>query len=202
MRPSIRSTARSSALIAACRSLTLLAACSSLTLLAACGSSDAAPKRAKSAEGTKEAEPAPATAAENSAGWAHYGAPFAATQTVSAATLLADPAKYAGQTVQVTGRVVDVCSKAGCWMVVAEGDRSMRVLMKDHGFSVDKQGAGSDCKVEGVVEAKEIDPATVQHFAEESAKPEAMPEKGASGVIYQLVASGVEMKRPSPPAGG
>jgi len=202
MRPSIRSTARSLALIAACGSLTLLSACASLTLLSACGSSDAAPKRAKSAEGSKEAEPAPATAAENSAGWAHYGAPFAATQTVSAATLLADPAKYAGQTVQVTGRVVDVCSKAGCWMVVAEGDRSMRVLMKDHAFSVDKQGAGSDCKVEGVVEAKEIDPATVQHFAEESAKPEAMPEKGASGVIYQLVASGVEMKRPSPPVGG
>lgn len=157
-------------------------------LLAACGSSTAAPKRDK----------APAEAAEPAAGWAHYGAPFTAAVTVSAAELLADPAKYAGQTVQVTGRVADVCTKAGCWMVVAEGDRSMRVLMKDHAFSVDKQGAGSDAKVEGVVEAKELDPATVKHFEEESAKPEAMPERGVqSGVIYQLVASGVAMKRPA-----
>ena len=173
------------------RTMSALAALS-FVLLAACGRSDAAPK-AKQA-----AAPAAGASAE---GWAHYGAPFAATVQVSAAELLADPAKYAGQTVQVTGRVADVCSQAGCWMVVAEGDKSMRVLMKDHAFSVDKQGAGSDCKVEGLVEAKAIDPETVKHFESESRKPDAMPEKGVtSGMIYQLVASGVEMKRPA--AGG
>ena len=84
-------------------------------------------------------------------------------------------------------------------MVISEGDKSMRVLMKDHSFAVDKQGAGSDCTVEGLIEAKEIDPATVQHFAEESRKPEAMPEKGVtSGKVNQVQATGVALRKPAP----
>ncbi|MBL8616806.1 MAG: DUF4920 domain-containing protein [Deltaproteobacteria bacterium] len=138
------------------------------------------------------------TAAPAASDWAHYGAPFAATAKVSAAELLADPARFEGQTLQISGRVADVCSKAGCWMVISEGDKSMRVLMKDHSFAVDKQGAGNDCMVEGTIEAKEVDPATVQHFAEESRKPEAMPEKGVtSGKIYQVQATGVAMRKPA-----
>ena len=141
-------------------------------------------------------EAAPAASAE--AAWTHYGAPFSATTKVSAADLLANPAQFEGQTLQITGRVADVCSKAGCWMVISEGDKSIRVLMKDHSFAVDKQGAGSDCTVEGTIEAKAVDPATVQHFAEESRKPEVMPENGVKdGKIYQVQATGVAMRKAS-----
>lgn len=168
------------------RTLIAVAVCISL---AACKGVDPAPAAAPAG-----APSAPAAAAD----WAHYGAPFAATTKVSAAELLADPARFEGQTLQISGRVADVCSKAGCWMVISEGDKSMRVLMKDHSFAVDKQGAGSDCMVEGTIEAKEIDPATVQHFAEESRKPEAMPEKGVtSGKVYQVQATGVAMRKPA-----
>jgi hypothetical protein len=71
----------------------------------------------------------------------------------------------------------------------------MRVLMKDHAFSVDKQGAGRTCRVEGVVTAKELDPETVAHFASESRNTGVMPEKGktAGTKVYELVASGVAM---------
>jgi hypothetical protein len=143
------------------------------------------------------AEP-PAAAPAAPGAWAHYGAPFSATTSVTAAELLADPARFEGQTVKVSGRVADVCSKAGCWMVVAEGDRTMRVLMKDHAFSVDKQGAGSDCEIEGMVEGKAVDPETVAHFESESRNPGVMPEKGAEAgsKVYQLVASGVAMRKP------
>jgi len=168
------------------RTLIALAACFSL---AACKGVSPAPAAAP-----ESAAPAAAAPGE----WAHYGAPFGASAKVSAAELLADPGRFEGQTVQITGRVADVCSKAGCWMVISEGDKSMRVLMKDHSFAVDKQGAGSDCTVEGLIEAKEIDPATVQHFAEESRKPEAMPEKGVtSGKVYQVQATGVALRKPA-----
>ena len=138
--------------------------------------------------------PAPAPAA---AGWTDYGTPFSTDTTVTpAADLLARPADFVGKSVRVEGRVADVCQKMGCWMVIAEGDQSMRVLMKDHAFSVDKQGAGSTCLVDGVVEAKPIDPKTVEHFESESADGAVIPEKQAkSDVVYQLVAAGVRLKK-------
>lgn len=139
------------------------------------------------------AEPAPAAAM--AADWTHYGAPFALTEVKTAAEVLGSPAQFADQTVLVEGKVTDVCQKAGCWMVITDDQSTMRVLMKDHSFSVDKGGTGAHCRVEGQIVAKEVDPEEVAHFASESADAENMPEHAAKdNVIYQLVATGVSMK--------
>jgi len=128
-------------------------------------------------------------------GWASYGAPIADGPSLAAKDLLADPSLHVGKSVVVEGRVADVCAKAGCWMVIAEGDRTMRVRMKDHDFAVAKDGAGSDCRVAGDVVAVKIDPDTVAHYEGESRKPEIMPEKTAkAGVIYEIVATGVAFR--------
>lgn len=141
-----------------------------------------------------EAKPAAADAD----GWQTYGTVKTGDQTiVKAADLLADPAKFVDQQVRIEGRVADVCQKKGCWMVIADGDKSMRVLMKDHAFSVDKQGAGSTCQVDGVVVAEKKDPETVAHFEGEATEGTVIPEKQVEGdVVYQLVAEGVRMKKP------
>lgn len=129
-------------------------------------------------------------------GWVTYGDPLSSAAVIPAAKLLAEPAAFVDQTVVVEGRVADVCSKAGCWMVIAEGDRTMRIRMKDHAFSVAKDGTGSSCRIDGKVVAIDVDPATVKHFEEESRKPELMPEKSVKGaVVYEMVASGVAMQR-------
>ncbi|MCB9794899.1 MAG: DUF4920 domain-containing protein [Alphaproteobacteria bacterium] len=126
----------------------------------------------------------------------HYGAPFTLEEITPASALLDDPAAFTGKTVRVQGRVAEVCQKAGCWMVIAEGDKSMRVLMKDHDFAVDKQGSGRNCQVEGVVTTRELDPEFVEHLASESEHPEDMPEKKAEGnVVYELTATGVRMAK-------
>ncbi len=138
---------------------------------------------------------APLTQAD---GWTPYGASMDSERTVvPAATLLANPAAYVDQTLRVEGRVAEVCQKAGCWMVVAEGDQSIRVTMKDHAFSVDKQGAGSNCQVDGVLIAKALDPEEVAHFEGETKAGGLVPEKQAQGnVVYEIVADAVRM-RPS-----
>lgn len=138
-----------------------------------------------------------ATATQTTDGWTAYGAPFSGTQTVVPATeLLADPSAHVGKPLRVEGRVATVCQKAGCWMVIAEGEQSMRVLMKDHAFAVDKQGAGSTCQVDGVIVAKQVDPKTVAHFESETEEGALIPEKQAkSDVVYQMVADGVRFKR-------
>jgi hypothetical protein len=114
---------------------------------------------------------------------------------IPASRLLADPASFVDQQVRVEGRVADVCQKMGCWMVVADGDESMRVTMKDHDFAVDKQGAGSDCQIDGTVIAKKLDPEEVAHFESESAEGAVIPEKSVEGdVVYEIVAVGVRMR--------
>ena len=150
-----------------------------------------APAAAPHAEAHTEPAPAAAAAAGE---WAHYGAPFALTEVKTAAEVLGAPATFADQTILVEGKVTDVCQKAGCWMVITDDQTTMRVLMKDHAFSVDKGGTGARCRVEGQLIAKEIDPEAVAHFESESANTENMPEKQAtSNVVYELHATGVEM---------
>ena len=144
-----------------------------------------------------DSEAAP-TATLDADGWSHYGRAFALTDVRPASEVLGDPAQLVDQTVLLEGKVTDVCQRAGCWMVITDDERTMRVLMQDHSFAVDKGGTGARCRVEGQIVAKEIDPAEVAHFESESEDVENMPEKAADGdVTYQLVATGVAMKLPA-----
>ena len=126
----------------------------------------------------------------------HFGAPFALTEAVTVSEILSRPADFVDQPVQVKGRVADVCQKAGCWMVITEGEQTVRVSMKDHSFSVAKDGAGSTCQVEGTLVAKTVDPEFVAHLEGESEKPELMPEKDAAAgeTVYELEATGVALE--------
>lgn len=143
-------------------------------------------------EHTEPAAPAEAKAGE----WTHYGSEFTLTDALTAAELLGEPAKYVDQNVLVEGRVTDVCQKAGCWMVITDDNTTMRVLMKDHGFAVDKGGTGATCRIEGTLVAKEIDPEFVAHLESESQNTADMPEKQAKGnIVYELNATGVSMMK-------
>jgi hypothetical protein len=176
-----------------------------VSLLVGCGGTDTTPAQESSevAENASKAEVEVAgevAAAEDGAKteWDAFGTLSETGEVMSAAALLDDPAPHVGKTLAVEGRVADVCQKAGCWMVVTDGDRNMRVRMKDHGFAVAKDGTGRDCRVHGEVVEIEVDPATVAHFKSESAKPEEMPEAALpedAKVTYELIASAVQLKR-------
>ncbi len=139
-----------------------------------------------------EAPAAEAPAAEET----RYGEPFTLTETISAADLLGDPSKYDGQMLLVEGRITEVCQKAGCWMVIAEGDKNMRILMKDHSFAVPKDSGGSDCQIQGKITSRELDAEWVEHLASESERPDEMPEKNAvNNRVYEVEATGVLIRR-------
>ena len=173
--------------------------------LAACGADDAPTTPAAEAPAAPAAEaPAAAPAATNAqagaTGWQDYGAAFTVTEdkTVTCGDLLSDPDAHVDQTVRVSGRVADVCQKMACWMVITpentdDPTRTIRVLMKDHAFTVDMEGAGGVAQIEGVLTAVEPDPETVAHFESEAAEGAVIPEK--HGMKYELVASSVRMKR-------
>ena len=129
-------------------------------------------------------------------GWTHFGNPFTVTETpIASVDFLQDPAKYDGKTVMVEGRVADVCQKAGCWLVLAEGDKSIRIRTKSHAFLVAKDGTGKTAKIEGLVKSHKVDPKKVAHYESESVNKEIIPEKQAgTEVVYELIATGVAFK--------
>jgi hypothetical protein len=147
------------------------------------------------------AEPAPAeapTAAETASatpGWDSFGEPFAETAAIPLRDALARAAELDGKDVIVEGRVSEVCQKAGCWMVLSDEERHVRVLMKDHAFSVDKQGAGRAGQVQGVLASRQVDPSEVAHYAEETRDGGVVPERVVEGPSYEIVASAVRLKR-------
>ncbi len=151
-----------------------------------------APPQPEAPAQAEEPTPEPAAASSD---WASFGEAVPEGEVVSAAALLDAPDTFLDKTLVVEGRVADVCQKAGCWMVIEDQGRTMRVTMKDHAFSVAKDGAGSSCQVHGLVTRKTIDPDTVAHLESESVNVAAMPEKQTTDdFVYEIVASGVRLK--------
>ncbi len=69
----------------------------------------------------------------------------------------------------ISGRVGQVCQKAGCWMTLTDGDAMARV-MTDHKFALPKELSG-EVVVFGKLEAIDLDEKEVAHMAKDSGKP-------------------------------
>ncbi len=132
------------------------------------------------------------------AGVRHFGAAFAVADAdvVPVATFFAAPDGFVGKTARFEGRIADVCQKAGCWMVMADGPRTVRVRMKDHAFAVAKDGTGATASVEGAVNRIAVDPAAVEHYASEATPGAVVPERAAEGgSVYEIEATAVAFRR-------
>ena len=143
---------------------------------------------------------APKAEAPPAAAVGKFGSPLGSAREEKLASLLAEPARFSGQPVLVSGHVRRACSKMGCWMELAESadpaSSACRVIMKNHAFFVPKDSAGSSARVEGVLEARRIEPDQVAHMEQEGAQ---FAKKAADGSAEELrfVASGVELRRGS-----
>ncbi|HVF90290.1 MAG TPA: DUF4920 domain-containing protein [Blastocatellia bacterium] len=124
----------------------------------------------------------------------HFGAPFTGAPKVKLADAVSDAEKYAGKTVKIEGEIRDVCQMKGCWLVVTDGEKHIRVTFKDYGFFVPKESTGKKVVLEGVIERKTITEDHARHLAEES-KEKVDPEtiKGPQQV-FTLVATGVSIE--------
>jgi hypothetical protein len=72
--------------------------------------------------------------------------------------------------VKVKAKVEEVCQSMGCWLIVREGDLSVRIKTKDHKFYVPKTIAGRTVVVEGVVSGTVIEEHLAKHYAEDAGK--------------------------------
>jgi hypothetical protein len=130
------------------------------------------------------------SAAENK-----LGKPLAVKEPMPLATLLAHPDEYVGKTVQVTGKIVEVCQMMGCWLdLTNDAGQKLRIKVDDGDIVFPKDSTGKMVTAEGKLTKTEL----TKEQAIERAKEEA-EEKGAKFdpaivkgpmTIYQIQGSG------------
>jgi hypothetical protein len=78
------------------------------------------------------------------------GKPLSVKEPVNIATLLAHPDDYAGKTVQVKGKITEVCQMMGCWMdLVGDGGQKIRIKVNDGEIVFPKDASGKAAVAEG-----------------------------------------------------
>ena len=121
----------------------------------------------------------------------------------SARTIKSEPAPLAktlaesksGSTVLVAATATKVCEKKGCWVTLTDGDKSVRVTMKDYAFFLPKDIAGKTLVVEGVLDEKVTTEADRKHFAKDEGKSKDEIAKITGDVReWSLVASSISVK--------
>lgn len=124
-----------------------------------------------------------------------YGANLTLAETTSLAEVVAAPQRFASKSILLRGRLTDLCTKKGCWTVVAQGTDSIRVRFADYGFFLPQEALGREALIEGVAEVRSVSEKEARHIAQESRHGN--PDE-ISGPQQQLglVATGVRILRP------
>lgn len=124
------------------------------------------------------------------------GKPLTLKQQTPIAALSAKPADFVGKTVQVKGKVGEVCEKAGCWMILVDdaSKAKVRIKVKDGEIVFPKEAIGKTAVAEGkyakIEMTKEQAIAQAKHEAEENKKPFDASKITGPTVTYQIQGTG------------
>ena len=106
--------------------------------------------------------------------------------------VLAAPERFSDRPILIRGRLTDLCTKKGCWTVLADGDAFVRVRFRDYGFFLPQDALGSSAWVEGVAEVRTLSEREARHLASETRGREPDAVEGRQREIG-FVASGVRL---------
>jgi len=114
-------------------------------------------------------------------------APASDGPSIAVAEVLASAEVHENQTIRVSGRITDVCSKRGCWAVLADGGAALRVMVRDHAFALPDDLRGP-AEAHGVLLKVELNDDQVRHLVEVDG---ADPDLFAEPWEYRLVIDGL-----------
>ena len=130
------------------------------------------------------------------AGELKLGAPLTLKQQTAIAALEAKPADFVNKTVQVKGKVVEVCEQAGCWMnlVDTRTNAKVRIKVKDGEIVFPKEAMGKQAVAEGTFVKIDLTKdqliAQLKHEAEENNKKFDPSTVTEGKTIYQIKGAG------------
>ncbi len=91
------------------------------------------------------------------------------------------------------GRVVKVCRKKGCWLLLSDGEADVRITFKDYAFFVPKDSAGRKVRAQGALKREELSVKAARHFLKDEGAAAADIAKVKAPVkTWTFVASGLE----------
>jgi hypothetical protein len=100
-----------------------------------------------------------------------YGEKITAAGATSIAEIPAKLEKTETVETKIKAKVLDVCSKKGCWVKLQVNDSTTAfVKMKDYGFFVPLAAIGKTVVIDGEVKMKTTSVAELQHYAEDAKK--------------------------------
>lgn len=100
-----------------------------------------------------------------------YGEKVTATGATNIADIPAKLEKTEAVETKIKAKVLDVCSKKGCWVKLQVNDSTTAfVKMKDYGFFVPLAAIGKTVVIDGEVKMKTTSIAELQHYAEDAKK--------------------------------
>jgi hypothetical protein len=96
----------------------------------------------------------------------------------------------------ISGEIIDVCPKKGCWMNVKVDTDTIFVKFKDYGFFVPKSGMeGKKAIIQGLASIDTVSVKDLKHYAEDAGKSKIEIEKITSPEIkISFLAEGVIIK--------
>jgi hypothetical protein len=129
-----------------------------------------------------------------------YGKGITLKETTPWSQIMENPEQYEGKEVLLTGTVVEVCPKRGCWIDLSTDKdfEKVKVKVKDGEIVFPLSAKGSEALVEGVVEKLELSQKQavnyLSHQAEE--KGESFDSTSVTGplTIWRLKGLGAEIK--------
>jgi len=125
-------------------------------LFTACSQKSSAPDHTNAAKGGK-----------------HFGTAVTANNAVPYDKVMAKMANADSLNMKVTGKVMEVCQKKGCWMTLVSdkpGYPEMRVTFKDYAFFMPKDLSGKRVVVDGFARVETTSVDMLRHFAEDAKK--------------------------------
>ena len=128
------------------------------------------------------------------------GKPLTQNQPITIGGLLSQAERYNGKTVQVKGKVTEVCQMAGCWMELVDSASGKSVVIKvndgDIVFPPDAAGkmAVAEGKLTKVSLTKEQAVARAKHEAEDRKRPFKPESVKGPASFYQIEGTGAVLQ--------
>jgi hypothetical protein len=123
------------------------------------------------------------------------GKPLTLKEPLPLATVLAKPGDYVGKTVQIKGKITEVCEMMGCWMDLTNDEgQKLRIKVKDGEIEFPKDSAGKMAVAEGRFDKIDLTKEQAVARAQEEAKEKGRKFDPASVkgpmTVYQIQGSG------------
>lgn len=127
------------------------------------------------------------------------GKPLTLKETLTIAKVLGAPDDYAGKTVQVKGKITEVCTMMGCWMNLVEPatSKAIRIKVNDGEIVFPKEAIGKFALAEGTFKKIQLTRdqavARARHEAEETGRKFDPAQVKGPMTIYQIQGTGARL---------